>query len=86
MKKILLSLLALASFGTANAQTDFTFEQTWVAGVTFSQPDPVGWFSANVISNNIFFPAPNSNPQSVFRETAVANVHGGVAAANNCYR
>ncbi len=79
MKKTLLSLLALASFSAAKAQADFTFEQTWAPAVFGSANDPVGWFSANVISNNFLFPPPGNNPQSVFEETA--SVHGGTSAA-----
>jgi Secretion system C-terminal sorting domain len=75
MKKIILSVVAMASLAfSAQAQTTLDFE-TWVH--TNGPPaydDPQGWATFNLLSN----PFLGGNPVSVFKETT--NPHGGAAS------
>lgn len=66
MKKLILLLFVTASSVCAFAQTTMDFE-------TWSGNDPQGWVSGNAIMLL-------GNPQSVFKETLAANVHGGTSS------
>ena len=66
MKKTLLSVLISGTSFCLFAQPTMDFE-TWTGN------DPQGWISGNAIMLL-------GNPQSVFKETIAANVHGGTAS------
>jgi len=70
MKKIFLSIIATGVSVCAFAQTPtWDFESWTTAGAV----EPTGWISANEL---ILL----GNPQSAFKETVAANVHGGANA------
>ena len=74
MKKNLLTLIALGFITLTKAQVvpNGGFEN-W--GAALGQPqEPTGWVSGNILCAPIAtFPLPNTNPTSVFKETAIVN-------------
>ncbi len=67
MKKLLLPVFSLCFAVLTSAQTPTMDFETWTGN------DPQGWVSGNAIMLL-------GNPQSVFKETTPANVHGGTSS------
>lgn len=72
MKKLLLLIGAILTFGAFAQGVDKNFDNPWVTNTNYPAKEPAGWITTNVLTNSF---ASASNPTSVTQSTV--NCNGG---------